>query len=762
MVATLLLGLALASCGGGGGGGTGVDSAGLKSGCTTTFTDSFNRPVTCAEMLALPGANLIELSATGDSAGVGGGAGGDGTAADGAPIVNATVRITDAAGKTVETKTDANGYFRVNLGGMKEPMVARIERSSNAWKSALVEVVKTSKDGRTAFYTINLTGLTDLVLAEVAKAAGIAGGSEAVAPSALTASRVSAAVSAVNQQIATQLQAAGLNPATFNPLTTAFKANETGYDQVLESVTVTKDSTGTTVTPTGTRAGANLYYFNFTDATSWSAYASKASDKQAVKDANGFTRYIDHRVRAASGKLAEWGGGREPRRNADLLFVDGQWIDCPINSESQSKRDEQGAGSTTARCGGYVRESTRTAQSIVGRNMFEVYEEIRAGSTGTASEDYTIAGAKDLLGSKTFGTGATLLTYDFKAYSKTPVAYEPGIGNKLRLYTAAMVAGNSSAADTTAACRSGGSSRYENPANYTLGFTLEELVARMKGAPCHFPQQYISKTTGDYVSASDPQALGSGDDYRDFGISTIPLGPELGGAGNAAPYTTFFSSNVRIRASFTGTGNGTVYYRCKIQNGTRPGSRNCEKISEGSYSIEILGDARIMRFANLPTDLDGTAWEQVYVERKGAVYYGYQDKPSSGALKSRQLNQHAANQLFQALGLTAYVIDPEAPVKLRLASYQGSYDVYPVSSTSALAAARVTVGADESLKCFDQNPTSLEYTDAATCKFGTVDPEKGVFELVDDQGTLTVNLNFRTGLGEAFRSGVKAANLFRR
>jgi hypothetical protein len=259
-IAAVALSTLLASCGGGGGGSIqdpgvqtqtkgGVQTqspAAPASSCSTTFTDSFGQPVTCAQMLALAGAALIDNSATGDSAGVGGGAGGDGTAADGAPIRNATIRITDVQGRQVETTTDNVGYFRVNLGGLKSPLVAEVVRGQNAWRSALVEVVKTSRENRTTFYTINLTGLTDLVLSEVAKAANITGGSNAVTAAVLAqdTSRVGTAVNTVKGQLTTQLVASGVDPASFDPLKTPFKADQTGYDKVLESVTITKAPDG--------------------------------------------------------------------------------------------------------------------------------------------------------------------------------------------------------------------------------------------------------------------------------------------------------------------------------------------------------------------------------------------------------------------------------------------------------------------------------------------------------------------------------------
>lgn len=251
-VACSAVAVLLAACGGGSDGDTNTGGGGTvgPAACSTSFTDSFGNTVAPATLRSLPGAEFVGA----DVGGAGADAGADGTGADGAAIANTTIVITDVNNKSITTRTDANGYFRVNIGGLKQPLVATVQRSGNAWKSAMVDVIQGC---RTSFYTLNLTGLTDLVLSEVALAAGVTGGSDAVTPALLAAnpSRVSSAVQTVNQRVSTQLQAAGLDPASFNPLTTAFRPNLTGYDQVLESVSITKTSGGSTVIDTSGGGG---------------------------------------------------------------------------------------------------------------------------------------------------------------------------------------------------------------------------------------------------------------------------------------------------------------------------------------------------------------------------------------------------------------------------------------------------------------------------------------------------------------------------
>lgn len=201
----------------------------------------------------LAGANLPFVEGGGGSSDAGssqGDAGADGTGADGAPIVNATLQFTDVNGKTVTTTTDAKGYYRISLRGMKAPLVATVMRNGNPWKSMLVNDITRAPANR-KFFTINLTGLTDVVVSELARKDGLSS-PEAVTPAAVARqkSQVPGIVSALNTSISGKIIAAGLNPATFAPLTDPFVPDKAGYDMVLETVTVTKvPGQFTTVSP---------------------------------------------------------------------------------------------------------------------------------------------------------------------------------------------------------------------------------------------------------------------------------------------------------------------------------------------------------------------------------------------------------------------------------------------------------------------------------------------------------------------------------
>jgi hypothetical protein len=265
LTAIFFLAIMLAACGGGSGGSTNVGTPVVVPTCAA-FTDSFGRAVSCEEMSRLSGVELGYSEAGGDGASGAGDGGADGTGADGAPIANADLQFTDINGKTVRTRTDANGYYRINLRGLMAPLVATVLRDDKPWKSMLVQDIVKAPANR-QFYTINLTGLTDVVASEVVKKAGLSGGADALTPAAVKAQKesVPAIVANLNNSIAAQLVKAGINPATFNPLTMPFVTNKAGYDLVLESVVITRTASGTQVSiPASTSAIAGTYSGTYT------------------------------------------------------------------------------------------------------------------------------------------------------------------------------------------------------------------------------------------------------------------------------------------------------------------------------------------------------------------------------------------------------------------------------------------------------------------------------------------------------------------
>jgi len=184
-----------------------------------------------------------------DGGGGDGTASGDGTAGDGKPIVGGRVRVVDAVGKVALATTNSQGYFRVNLTEFIAPMVVAVTRPDGVVRRSLV----TRQPVPNQYIFIAVTGLTDKIASDVARASG-ASGAASLTPAMISAKpeAVLAAVQAMrNDPVLRELIVlAGLVPDTFDPLGTPFRTNGNGYDRVLDNVVVTVDSTGATVVKT--------------------------------------------------------------------------------------------------------------------------------------------------------------------------------------------------------------------------------------------------------------------------------------------------------------------------------------------------------------------------------------------------------------------------------------------------------------------------------------------------------------------------------
>ena len=223
-----------------------INTVTSSNGCTAaTYTP--NLP----PMIDSLGNAVVESSFGGGDSGA---AGGDGSAGDGAPIANAPVTITDANGKTVTTTTDALGYYRVSLKCMTAPFIAKVIRpDGTAWYSA-----STTSPIQRGFVTMNITGLTDKTVGYVADAANIVGGAEKVTPAILASNSFSfvTAKDKIAIGLSPLLTSTGLNPATFDPVVTPYKAVITDkYDQLLEQLILNKNAERGNTVAVGTLAG---------------------------------------------------------------------------------------------------------------------------------------------------------------------------------------------------------------------------------------------------------------------------------------------------------------------------------------------------------------------------------------------------------------------------------------------------------------------------------------------------------------------------
>ena len=163
-----------------------------------------------------------------------------GTAAAGGPITGATVTLVDSAGNTASGTTGSAGSFSIHSDGLTPPFLLSVTTGETTYYSV--------SENLNAATTINITPLTDMIVrtwyaaqnppVDVATAFGNPGTYPAPPPIA-----VSAIKPVVTGIVQPWLKLAGVNPVTFDPISTPFTAtNGTGIAQVLEQTSETINS----------------------------------------------------------------------------------------------------------------------------------------------------------------------------------------------------------------------------------------------------------------------------------------------------------------------------------------------------------------------------------------------------------------------------------------------------------------------------------------------------------------------------------------
>ncbi len=220
--------LILQACGGGGGG---TDTA---ADATAHLYDSFGRDVLSG------GGGGFDRS---DS-------GADGSGGDGAPIAFADVVITGLTGTPVPTKTDAQGYYRAKVTGLTAPLLVTLTKPDGSGKRYSLSMAAL-QPGK--FVTINISGLTTQIASDVAVALGKTGAADLTpellnSNPALVTATIDASLAGQKTLLATVMGAAGVSTSTYNPISTPFVTDHTGYDYLLDNTVVTVPPTGATTT----------------------------------------------------------------------------------------------------------------------------------------------------------------------------------------------------------------------------------------------------------------------------------------------------------------------------------------------------------------------------------------------------------------------------------------------------------------------------------------------------------------------------------
>jgi trimeric autotransporter adhesin len=369
---------------------------------------------------------------------------------------------------------------------------------------------------------------------------------------------------------------------------------------------------------------AQVDHDEYTDAANWYYRYFSSTAAQNTPDASGLQRFVDNRKRSIASVVQVWG---DPAYTRTDTYYDGSaWSVCPTSFENTNTvRDAQGR-SESFYCGAYHGSSVRSVVDVAGQTMSDVVTQIRAYPLTNSAGSYPLWGPDPaLLGTAVFPANSKLI-YQTSTQISNPDAH---VATTVGAYPAEVAAGGTPTFDAngvaSVAC---GNVTAANAASLFQPIqTLDQLIALYPGKPCVF---------GPNASA------GPRNDW--WGNSSINVGTISG----PAPASSYYQSNRAVRASF-GSANSVTYHLCAMR--ASDGSpRNCEVAGTGTYSIETVSDARVLRLANPPLIATTLTYTRSFVERGGKVYFGFRDKLKVD--HAVRLNADGMDALLGQLGLT--------------------------------------------------------------------------------------------------------------
>ena len=379
--------------------------------------------------------------------------------------------------------------------------------------------------------------------------------------------------------------------------------------------------------------GASLAALRYTSAADWYVRSLQATAADNTPDSDGLVRFFDvrSRVDAANPNGITWGFNNDYTRAGDRYWNGSAWRTCDLGTRGTSTQRDAAGFTRYNYCDGFEKGTTQRSASvdIAGQTLASVLtSRIRMMPGGASGVNFSDWGPADLglLGAATFPEGSRLF-YQSATPTETALAYATRDIDRVGVFGQAVADGGD-ARSGSVACQNAGT---EVPAT-----SLDEMVARRPGRPCIFGQASDANGTG--LSANEI-----------WGLSTVSLGDVPDGVAQPAGTGNFYTTTARMRVSFTGSGNGTVYHQC-FQARSNGSARNCTVVGTGTYTITTLGDARVMTFDKLPASVQRVTFARVFVERGGVVYFGYKSRVGQASQQVR-LNMTAANAMLGQLGL---------------------------------------------------------------------------------------------------------------
>ena len=390
-------------------------------------------------------------------------------------------------------------------------------------------------------------------------------------------------------------------------------------------------------------AGATLVALQYTNAANWFMRANMATAADNTPDANGLVRFFDVRTRMAPYAYQPDQGVAESftrTTNPELFWNGSNWKACKLGDRFTSTvRDALGRNSYNYCDNNEKGTGQRAEVDISGQTLASVWtgKLLPEAAKTTNSGNWSLPDVA-LLGTAVFPAGSRL-QYNSNTTTETAITYNTSDSNRVGVNSVAVAQGGDA--------RTGSPACAQGPTQ-SLATTLEQVAQRNLGVPCIF-----GTNTDASGTSLDPNEA--------WGMTTISLGTLATNVAPPAGTGSYFTTNRLLRASFPG-GSNTTYWSCLQRTNGGGGLRNCTQIGTGTYTIATLGDARVMTFNNLPAAAQALSSTRVFVERGGAVYYGFKRKVGD-TTTGMQFNMAAANALMYQLGLPR-IAPADAPMTL--------------------------------------------------------------------------------------------------
>lgn len=435
---------------------------------------------------------------------------------------------------------------------------------------------------------------------------------------ALKAAQIEAAIDSRMLQLLQTLSTAVLDNPTLQDTSTSIADKQTAIQtaarRVADASGLTADNIGTVIAAqtspaaaeTNAGATASLRWFTFTDTNNYFLRGFEATAQQNTPDANGKRYYTEFRETVQNGTETPW-------VRQQVYWTGTEWFACPTDFV-QELTAIAGTGETESLyCKAMRSRFKQTARDISGLSIRSTVQDIRAYPfPDSAHGSYANWGPDPSLipQSATWPAGSVLSYRSVNDLGNTEY-YTQNNANRATIPPA------------------------NDPLTLNMNLwrpaTLDEFLAWNTGdftrdiAEVHGNNSRVLVTRRDYVKPNGDPA------YKRYMV-----GFETGGQKRAR------------------------FYECEGNTATPPpsgttlfinGVSTCKTILESTYVVSTQGDAKVLRFATEPTQLNtsNTQNYRLFIERGGVTYTGYRDKPL--ASYQQRLNLPAAQALLATVGL---------------------------------------------------------------------------------------------------------------